>query len=342
MTPDVLQLLSGNPGRGGETVARDPDLILKGVPTDSVLGILCAVGTFRVLDVAWPCEDVRMAWRRNGGAWRPCLWASPGTLHGSEEERRAAVVARLSEHLSRPDAPWFTLASDPLMTVAEFATAVQRLPTLDPRDRRELTAWLPALGCEHPEQDKKKGACVSDTDLSMMRDASRQQMLKEMRNLAVCCTPADLDAALFAGWTYSDPKPYLRLDPRDDRTAAAYQAYDPQDRDGKNAMSPITTVRGANRLAAEAFPLFPTAPRRAKLATTAFVSRRSETIFRFPLWTDPITCTSLRWLLRRPELTADEPDQAVLRAIGVQTVLQATRNQTDKGSRSFLPVVPRS
>ena len=79
-------------------------------------------------------------------------------------------VQRLSEYLSRPDAPWFKVADDPLMTVAKFADAVQLLPTLDPRDRRELTAWLPALGCEHPEQDKKKGACISDTDLSMMRE----------------------------------------------------------------------------------------------------------------------------------------------------------------------------
>jgi CRISPR-associated endonuclease/helicase Cas3 len=342
MTLDVVQLLSDNLKPADGTAGRDPDLILKGVPTDSVLGLLCAVGTLRVLDAAWPCQGVRMAWRRIEGVWKPCLWASAGTLRGSEAEKRTTAVAQLSEQLSRPDSPWFTVAGDPLMTLAEFVAAVQRLPSLETKDRQGLIDWLPALGCEHPEQDKKKGVCVSDTDLSTMRDASRQQLLKEMRNLAACCTPPDLHAALFAGWTYSDPKPYLRLDPKDDRTAAAYQAYDPQDRDGKHEMSPITTVRGANRLAAEAFPVFPTAPLRARLATTAFVSRRSETTFRFPLWTDPITCTSLRWLLRHPELTVDEPNRALLASMGVHVVLQATRNQTDKGSRSFLPVVPRS
>jgi hypothetical protein len=339
MIPDVARLLSGEaaPGDGGE--CRDPDVILTGVPTDSVLGLLCAAGTLRVLDAAWSCQDVRMAWRRFGGAWRPCLWASPGALSGSEAEKQRTVIDALWGHLSRPDAPWFNVARDPLMTVDEFAAAVQRLPSLDHGDRQRLAEWLAALACEHPRQEKKKGACVSDTDLSMMRDASRQQMLKEMKELAgpECCTRRHLHAALFAGWAYADPKPYLRLDPRDDRTAAAYQAYDPQDREG---MSPITTVRGANRLAAEAFPLFPTAPLRARLATTGFVSRRGEVALRFPLWADPITCTSLKWLLRHPELTADEPDRAGLAAMGVHTVLQAVRNQTDKGSRSFLPAVP--
>lgn len=339
MTLDVARLLSGEASPVDREGCREPDLILAGVPTDSVLGLLCAAGTLRVLDAAWPDWGVRMAWRRVGGAWRPCLWASPGTIHGSEAERQQAVVAALWNHLSRPDAPWFTVAKDPLMTVAEFAAAVQRLPTLDPQDRRQFTEWLPALGCEHPQQEKKKGVCVSDTDLSTMRDASRQQMLKEMGALADprCCTREHLHMALFAGWAYSDPKPYLRLDPRDDRTAAAYQAYDPQDREG---MSPITTVRGANRLAAEAFPLYPTAPRRTRLATTGFASRKGEVALRFPLWGDPITCTSLKWLLRHPELTADEPDRGVLAALGVHAVLQAVRNQTAKGSRSFLPVIP--
>ncbi len=315
-------------------------MVLKGVPTDTVLGLLCAVGTFRILDEAWPDQDVRMAWRNIEGAWRPCLWVDAGTLVGSEEERQAQVVTALDGHLSREDAPWFTLAKDPRMTLAEFEAAVRGLSSLQPTDRQAMTHWLPALGCELPgETHKKKGALISDTDLSMMREASQQQMLKSMQELASCCTPVDLHNALFTSWTYSDPKPYLRLDPRDDRTAAAYQAYDPQDRDGKNAMSPITTVRGANRLATEAFPMFPTAPQRSGLATTAFYYARNETALRFPLWHSPITCTSLRWLLKHPELVAENPDREILASIGVSTVLHAVRNQTDKGSRSFLPVV---
>ncbi len=342
MTPDVARLLSGEMPYGDRGQCRDPDLILSGVPTDSVLGLLCAAGTLRVLDAAWPSHDVRMAWRRCSGAWRPCLWASAGKLHGTEAEKREAVVDALWDHLSRPDAPWLNVADDPLMTANEFAAAIERLPSLAEHDGRQSAEWLPALGCEHPQLDKDKGVCISDSDLSMMRDAGRQKMLQNMRKLSApdCCTKLHLHAALFAGWSYTDPKPYLRLDPRDDRSAAAYQAFDPQDREGKKAMSPITTVRGANRLAAEAFPLFPTAPLRARLATTGFAYRRGEVALRFPLWVDPITCTALKWLLRHPEMTADNPDRAGLAAVGVQTVLQSVRNQTDKGSRSFLPAAP--
>lgn len=340
MTPDVIRLLSGDGGpNGGEEIGA-PDLILTGVPTDSVLGLLCAAGTLRVLDAAWPTRDVRMAWRQVGGVWRPCVWVSAGILHAGEAERRQAVVDALWDHLSPPDAPWFNVALDPLMTAAEFRAAVE--PLTHGRGTGGIAEWLPALACEHPLQVKKKGDCVSDTDLSMMRDASRQQMLKAMKELADpdCCTRQHLHAALFVGWSYTDPKPYLRLDPRDDRSAAAYQAFDPQDRDGRSAMSPITTVRGANRLAAEAIPLFPTAPLKSRLVTTGFAYRRGEVALRFPLWTDPLSCTSLRWLLRHPSVVADKPDRAELTTLGVHTVLNAVRNQTDKGARSFLPAFP--
>ncbi len=159
-----------------------------------------------------------------------------------------------------------------------------------------------------------------------------------MRELAACTTSEDIHRALFSQWRYADPKPYLRLDYRDDRSLAAYRAYDPQDRDGREAMSPILTVRGANRLAAEAMPLLPTTPSARSISTVAFTRCDGETFFRFPLWDRPLTCPSVKCLLNHPEMTEELPKADVLRSRGVVAILQARRNQSDKGGRSFLPV----
>lgn len=346
MTVDVARLLSGEVPSGDQGQWREPHLILSGVPTDSVLGLLCAAGTLRVLDAAWPSHDVRLAWRRVSGTWRPCLWASPGKLDGSETEKRQSVVDALWNHLSPADAPWLTLADDLRMPLEDFQRGIQVMGVPDTTHRKALADWLPAFGCELPgEHHAKKGMLVSETDLNTMNGAGHQHFVESMRELASQCEQHHLMSALFSPWNYSDPQPYLRFDPRDNRDPA-YRAFDPLDTKTKNAMSPITTVRGANRLASEAFPLFPTAPQRTWLATTGFaylrdkVSRREVVALRFPLWADPISCTSLKWLLRHPELTADEPDPGVLKIMGVQTVLRAVRNQTDKGSRSFLPAAP--
>jgi hypothetical protein len=159
-----------------------------------------------------------------------------------------------------------------------------------------------------------------------------------MRELAACTTPEDIQRALFSPWLHADQKPYLRLDHRDDRSLAAYQAFDPQDRDGRDAMSPILTVRGANRLAAEALPLFATAPSSMSVATVGFFRFEGQTFFRFHLWNLPVTCLTARCLIGHPEMIQELPDATALRSLGVVGILQARRNQTDKGGRSFLPV----
>jgi hypothetical protein len=315
---------------------RAPDIICEGVPTDSVLGLLCALGTLRTLDRAWPDKNVHMAWRKAGAAWRPCLWVCEETLSGGTAEKQRKVVQALCEDLTKADAPWWSFADDPKMACRVFRKTAEEVNGATNNRSREFADWLVAYGCEVFAPSLEED--ILDSDLNMMRRASQQLFIKSMRNLAACTTPDDIHRALFCDWLYADPKPYLRLDYRDDRTLAAYRAYDPQDRDSKEAMSPIVTVRGANRLAAEAMPLFPTAPSIRGLLTVGFTRCAGKTFLRFPLWESPATLASTVRLLGHPELTAVVPDKASLQALGVVAILQAGRNQSDKGGRSFLPV----
>jgi hypothetical protein len=315
---------------------RDPDVVCEGVPTDSVLGLLCALGTLFTLDRAWPDKGVRMAWQRSGAAWKPCLWVCERVLSGDNARRQQQVVQALHGYLTRTEMPWWSFADDPKMPCSTFLAKAQEVSGTTSHRSRDFADWLAAYGCEvfasSPRED------ILDSELNMMRRASQQLFLKSMRELAACTTPEDIRRALFSQWLYADPKPYLRLDYRDDRSLAAYRAYDPQDRDGREAMSPILTVRGANRLAAEAMPLLPTAPSARSISTVAFARCDGESFFRFPLWDRPLTCPSVKCFLNHPEMTEELPKTGVLRSLGVVAMLQARRNQSDKGGRSFLPV----
>lgn len=335
MHADPVALIVGRPRSSGYPDERDPDIVCQGVPTDSVLGLLCALGTLRTLHRAWPDDGVRLAWQRKEGAWRPCIWAEEGRISGDEPERQNRVVKALAGSLTPATAAWWA-AEDPKMQAKTFRAMA--LEALGPKagEGREYADWLAAYGCEVFAEDD--GDDIQDSDLSTMRRASQQLLLKSIRELAACTEERHLHQALFGAWTYRDPKPYLRLDPRDDRSLAAYRAFDPQDRDGKDATSPILTVRGANRLAAEALVMFPTAPLSRTITTTCFTRIEGEDYFRFPLWDRPLTLAGVGAMLTHPDLLAPQPPADRLRAIGIAAVLQARRNQTDKGARSFLPV----
>jgi hypothetical protein len=60
---------------------------------------------------------------------------------------------------------------------------------------------------------------------------------------------------------------------------------------------PIKTMRGANRLAIEALPLFPTAPQARRIRTTAFREIDGETEIWWPIWTEALELATVASLL---------------------------------------------
>jgi hypothetical protein len=98
-----------------------------------------------------------------------------------------------------------------------------------------------------------------------------------------------------------------------------------------------TTVRGANRLAVEGIPLFPTIGVNGRLETTGFTGHKShDTFWSWPIWEPPISLETCRSVLSLKELTADFPNPAELRARGITVVYRSQRITVGK-FRNFTP-----
>ena len=82
----------------------------------------------------------------------------------------------------------------------------------------------------------------------------------------------------------------------------------------------------ANRLALEAWPLFPCFPNRDKIATRGFTGTGMfNTFWTWPLWTAEWTSDTIASALALPELQAKSICNATVRARGIGAVLRCQR-----------------
>ncbi len=122
---------------------------------------------------------------------------------------------------------------------------------------------------------------------------AKRTLVKAVKDDQGATTAAHLEHALFEPWTYSDPRPSLRWDPIDDRRYAL-RAFDPTNA----TVSPILTVRGANRLAVEALPWLPTFPYNGDARTRGFALRNHGLDFTWPIWRSLLSADTVRSLAR--------------------------------------------
>ena len=119
----------------------------------------------------------------------------------------------------------------------------------------------------------------------------------------------------------------MRWDPNEFRPHAL-RAGDPAKDNKRN------NVRGANRLAIEALPLFPTVPQRAVLRTVAFGDKDARAEVTWPIWLDPLSLNVVASLLAFEDV--QEADHSTLARRGVAQVFRAKRF-TDGQYRNFSP-----
>jgi hypothetical protein len=111
----------------------------------------------------------------------------------------------------------------------------------------------------------------------------------------------------------------------------------------KNPSSdPAVTMRGANRLAIEALPLFPTAPMSNELVTTGFRFQRGA-FWSWPIWEPTIELSIVRSLLQLSAISDEkktedqaESNRTNLFALGVTTIFRSQRITIGK-FRNFTP-----
>jgi hypothetical protein len=304
------------------------ETVLRAVDGSNPLGFLAALGTLRLLTLEIG-EQVQIGWERLNGCWRPKLRG----IDGTEEElcdklagcRWWAPAADFVAHLGKN----ITVPRGKFKPFAEKAGLTATL-----RDRR-IADFAAAFGSEVCEEEGNDR--IERTDFCFITGSGHQDFLGTIAALQANVTPGNLCEALFEGWL-PEKGLSMRWDPAD----AAEYAMQWNDPGPKGAWS----VRGANRLAAEALPLLPTAPVRGGLQTAGFKRRKRQDEFTWPIWRPYIGCASVRSLLSLAELqkSIESKDGALLRerlsAMGIEEVYRAQRVRIGQGANfkvSFRP-----
>jgi hypothetical protein len=171
-------------------------------------------------------------------------------------------------------------------------------------------------------EDKKRGR-IERTDLCFITGSGHQDFLGTIGSLAKSVTVAHLRDALFGEWR-AQKGLSMRWDPCD---AAEYALRwdDP-------SSAGVLAVWGANRLATEALPCFPTMPVKGGLETTGFSRRNRRDEFSWPIWGQFASFDTVRSLVSWEELQKDTPGRDVLRAMGVEEVYRAERVRIGHGA----------
>jgi hypothetical protein len=290
---------------------------LPGLDASNLLGYMAALGAMRVLTFADPGVEVKLNWTEEPGWWMP-------QIHHADIQDDEQLIARLTRAL-QADLAW-EIGNDLTITREAFAAAADESAkaAFHSAPHAMACAFFAAFGSDGCGSAAKE-ELIADTEFRTMSGAGHQHFLGFMRDLHAMTTIEHLRTALFQTWEYQDEKPSMRWDPNDHRPHAL-RADNP-------ATDPIRTARGANRLAAESLPLFPTMPSLGRLRTTGFDSKARLT---YPVWTGPLDCASTASVLALAELQAEKPDRRLLRGRGIE---QAFRSQrfTDGKYRNFSP-----
>lgn len=250
---------------------------LEGPPADSLLGFLATVGLLMVLDktAGWA---PKLAWKGN--------------------------TARL--HVDSPDATENDVVEAAVDGIAEFGKNM-KFPFKNLKiklgEQSELQRGVDpdiAVACGSDASDRKDGNDViaEPTPLCMMFGSGHQNFLARLTEAVTIDkserprAASQIREALFSKWKYKDTEPKIafRWDPTEYRPHAL-RAVDP-------TKEIISTVNGANRLAAVGFTSFACVPARRGLSAT--LCSRGDIMW--PIWGSPLSMAAVKILMTHPSL----------------------------------------
>lgn len=297
--------------------ARHP-VPLPGLDGANPLAFLAAVGLLVSCDELsgaadcpeWLKGSVALSWGSGGDPHIPVLHLS-GTLPSA-----TALADFLAERLARsPDnhaAKWVVaILSKRDSDWTKDVRAGCRLR--QPADRRALD-WVTALLCDAlPE-------CTSQ-----LQTVRRDYLLGNLRSIMQRTTADQLSRALFQPWDYADAldNQSLHWEPGEDRRHA-YQWHMPS---GDPNRKQRGGMLGANRLALEAWPLFPSFAERDRTTTRGFKgTRATDTYFSWPLWGQPLSRDAVASFLGLPTIQEKkEIARAEILCLGITTAFRLQR-----------------
>jgi hypothetical protein len=297
-------------------------MLLRGIDGSNPLAFLASIGAMRLIDDLWRDQRVRIRWVRTD-AWRPEFGGLPTT---DEEELCRAL---------HDEARWAPLGSFEALgnnlTVSRdvFEAVVRGSAVCVTSEDRRMSDFAAAFGSEILEEEKEPR--IQTTDFCFIRGSGNQDFLRTARILAQQTEVVHLHEALFGPWRYRKHLS-MRWDPEDAK-AYALQWKDP-------GPAGAAAVWGANRLAFEGLPMFPTLPTLSGLRTTGFETHRGSPEFTWPIWTEWAGTDTVRSLVSLRELQSAEPDHIVLGEMGVTAVFRATRVRIGQGGKFKLSFRP--
>ena len=259
-------------------------------------------------------------------------------MSGTVETTQTTFVDLLANHLVILDNAAFQIDKNLNIKPDQFrcfARKAQRKALSAAGPSRRYADFIASYGCESAKR-RRQGAgpdLIQNTYLRTMSGGGHQHFLGTMFQLAngkeEITTRQHLRNSLFHTWRRQDSRLGMRWDPEEDRRWAL-MAGDPSKGGG------TTSERGANRMAVEAMPLFPTAVRGAfALETTGFKYDTEEraTWFSWPIWEPDLGVDVVRSLVRLSSL--QEPEGKIrhrrLVAMGIATVYRSHRITVGSG-----------
>ena len=293
-------------------------LPLTGLDGANPLAFLAALGTLVVLDRI-ACSDDHPDWLAGSVAlsWRqqiPVLHL-PGAAPTPEkvsEFLAERCVSSLDKHPARFVVSLFESKQDLPVAMSKLVQEASslELATLD---------WVVAHVSEIALDETGKFAT------SQLLTVRRDYFPDNLRSILSRCRSEHLLRAMFEPWDYKDAldNQSLHWEPSEDRRHA-YQWHMPS---GDPTRKKCGGMLGANRLALEAWPLFPSFPARDRLATRGFRGNRaSDTFWTWPLWRQPLTRDAVASILGL-SLEFDKKDigPGVFRDFGVFAVFRLQR-----------------
>jgi hypothetical protein len=191
---------------------------------------------------------------------------------------------------------------------------------------RTRRVWADFAACFASDAASRDGV-VMDTAFRAV-GGGQTRILNEMKKIVENTSKAQIETSLFKSWDYPDSSPVMRWDPNEHRPYAL-RANDPANDQSRVSM------RGANRLAIEALPLFPVMPSNRRISTTGFSRLEDGMVTTWPIWSEPLRLDAIRTLLALGELQQQIVSPQRLQERGIVQVFRSLR--FGKEYRNFSP-----
>lgn len=296
---------------------------LVGLLANDPLAFLAAIGTLRTLTKSPDIGAPKLSWDRKTSNWTPTIQFE------TPVPRDRLLDVLVTQLTGSTDAIRYDMSEN-----EDDEEPVDKLSDLDVGDFQKLLASasvspgsfdeqaLAAYGtdayADHSDiaefDVRRTGTAL--TRLNVLEFAGPKQYLKSQRKLVDETTKSKLRRTLFETWDFDNDASSHRTmqwSPTD-ASRGAYTGIDPTNRNS-------WTMHGANRLAISGSRLYTVVPQAKDSVTVGFVDLGDRHVFQYPIWTAPVTLSTVWTLLTHPDVASETPDPeqidsiaAVLRA----------------------------